>query len=79
MLFAIAGMNDAVVLAVGMGADTTPQLPGDDLDGVWSSLPFIEALKTGAPPRIGRNVAVIGGGNTAIDARARHAGSAPTR
>ena len=66
-LFAIAGMNDAVVLAVGMGADTTPHLPGDDLDGVWSSLPFIEALKTGAPPQIGRNVAVVGGGNTAID------------
>ena len=66
-LFAIAGMNDAVVLAVGMGADMTPQLPGDDLDGVWSSLPFIEALKTGAPPQIGRNVAVVGGGNTAID------------
>ena len=50
-----------------MGADTTPHLPGDDLDGVWSSLPFIEALKTGAPPQIGRNVAVVGGGNTAID------------
>ncbi|MGE5274026.1 MAG: NAD(P)-dependent oxidoreductase [Verrucomicrobiota bacterium] len=66
-LFAISGMNDAVVLAVGMGADTTPHLPGDDLDGVWSSLPFIEALKTGVPPQIGRNVAVVGGGNTAID------------
>ena len=66
-LFAIAGMNDAVVLAVGMGADTAPNLPGDDLDGVWRSLPFIEALKTGTPPPLGRNVAVIGGGNTAID------------
>jgi dihydropyrimidine dehydrogenase (NAD+) subunit PreT len=66
-LLAIRGMNDAVVLAVGMGVDTTPHLPGDDLDGVWSSLPFIEALKTGAPPQIGRNVAVVGGGNTAID------------
>jgi glutamate synthase (NADPH/NADH) small chain len=66
-LCAIAGMNDAVVLAVGMGADATLQLLGDDLEGVWSSLPFIEALKTGSPPRIGRDVAVIGGGNTAID------------
>ena len=66
-LFAIAGMNDAVVLAVGMGADTAPNLPGDDLEGVWRSLPFIEALKTGSPPPVGRTVAVIGGGNTAID------------
>jgi dihydropyrimidine dehydrogenase (NAD+) subunit PreT len=66
-LHAIAGINDAVVLAVGMGADATPHVLGEDLDGVWSSLPFIEALKSGRPPRIGRNVAVIGGGNTAID------------
>jgi len=66
-LFAIAGMNDAVVLAVGMGADTAPNLPGDDLEGVWRSLPFIEALKTGSPPPIGSTVAVVGGGNTAID------------
>jgi glutamate synthase (NADPH/NADH) small chain len=66
-LHAIAGMNDAVVLAVGMGADATPGLLGHDLDGIWGSLPFIEALKTGCPPRIGRTVAVVGGGNTAID------------
>jgi dihydropyrimidine dehydrogenase (NAD+) subunit PreT len=66
-LFAIAGMNDAVVLAVGMGVDAAPHLPGDDLDGVWRSLPFIEKLKTGTPPSVGRSVAVIGGGNTAID------------
>jgi dihydropyrimidine dehydrogenase (NAD+) subunit PreT len=66
-LFAIAGMHDAVVLAVGMGADAAPGLPGDDLDGVWRSLPFIEELKTGTPPSVGRSVAVIGGGNTAID------------
>jgi len=66
-LFAIAGMHDAVVLAVGMGADTSPHLPGEDLDGVWSSLPFIEALKTHVAPQIGRNVTVVGGGNTAID------------
>jgi glutamate synthase (NADPH/NADH) small chain len=34
---------------------------------VWESLPFIEALKTGAPPSVGRHVVVVGGGNTAID------------
>ena len=58
---------DAVFLAVGLGADTPIEYPGDDLAGVWRSLPFIEALKTGSPPRIGRDVVVIGGGNTAID------------
>jgi dihydropyrimidine dehydrogenase (NAD+) subunit PreT len=58
---------DAVVLAVGMGADADVHYPGDDLDGVWESLPFIERIKDGDPPRVGTNVAVIGGGNTAVD------------
>jgi glutamate synthase (NADPH/NADH) small chain len=42
-------------------------LPGRELPGVWDSLPFIEALKTGEAPVVGDAVAVIGGGNTAID------------
>ncbi len=58
---------DAVVLAVGMGADADVSYVGDDLEGVWESLPFIEGLKTGEPPPVGSRVAVIGGGNTAID------------
>ena len=58
---------DAVFLGVGLGPDTNVAYPGDDLPGVWNSLPFIEALKTGGPPKVGRDVIVIGGGNTAID------------
>jgi len=55
------------VLAVGMGADADVSYPGDGLPGVWESLPFIEAIKTGQLPDVGDSVAVIGGGNTAID------------
>ena len=58
---------DAVFLGVGLGADTNVSSPGDELRGVWESLPFIEAIKTGQPPKVGRHVVVIGGGNTAID------------
>jgi len=58
---------DAIVLAVGMGADLDVTYEGDQLDGVWESLPFIERLKTGEPPAVGERVAVIGGGNTAVD------------
>ena len=63
----IESFNEAVVLAVGMGADANIEYPGDDLPGVWNSLPFIEALKTGKAPEVGNSVAVIGGGNTAVD------------
>ena len=58
---------DAIVLAVGMGPDVDVGYEGDELDGVWESLPFIEQLKTGEPPPVGKRVAVIGGGNTAVD------------
>ncbi len=66
-LDAITRDADAVFLGVGMGADADVHYPGEELPGVWDSLPFIEALKTGHPPAVGRRVAVIGGGNTAID------------
>jgi dihydropyrimidine dehydrogenase (NAD+) subunit PreT len=40
---------------------------GKILPGVWDSLEFVEQIKSGRPPKIGPIVAVIGGGNTAID------------
>ncbi len=58
---------DAVFLGVGLGADLDPDLPGEALPGVWRSLDFVEALKCGRPPDVGSRVAVVGGGNTAID------------
>ena len=58
---------DAVFLGVGAGPDTDVVYPGDEREGVWNSLDFIERIKLGAPPAVGRRVVVVGGGNTAID------------
>ncbi len=58
---------DAIFLGIGMGDDAEVRYPGDDLDGVWDSLVFIASLKQGRLPEIGSKVAVIGGGNTAMD------------
>jgi len=62
--------HDAVFLAVGLGATNRLNIPGEDLDGVIDALHFIEKIKTrdwqSVP--LGRTVAVIGAGNTAIDA-----------
>ena len=66
-LATVAGQADAVVLAVGLRADTGVRYPGDGLPGVWDALPFVEATRTGRLTRVGPSVAVIGGGNTAVE------------
>lgn len=66
-LRALADSADAVFLGVGLGEDQAVRYPGDELTGVWDSLPFIEAIKLQRPPQVGERVVVVGGGNTAID------------
>lgn len=58
---------DAVLLAIGMGKDASTGCDGNGLDGVHSSLPFIERIKAADLPEIRDRVAVIGAGNTAMD------------
>ncbi|MGD8427944.1 MAG: NAD(P)-dependent oxidoreductase [Balneolaceae bacterium] len=58
---------ECIFLGIGLGRDIELHYPGEHLPGVWDSLDFIQALKTGNLPDIGHEVAVIGGGNTAID------------
>ncbi|WP_025322224.1 FAD-dependent oxidoreductase [Deferrisoma camini] len=61
--------HDAVLLATGGGRERRLGIPGEDREGVWTGLGFLRALKAGGDaPGVGRRVAVIGGGNTAIDA-----------
>jgi dihydropyrimidine dehydrogenase (NAD+) subunit PreT len=60
----------AVFVGVGLGDTKALGIPGEDLPGVVDALTFIEHLKT-HPYRetaVGRQVVVIGAGNTAIDA-----------
>jgi dihydropyrimidine dehydrogenase (NAD+) subunit PreT len=62
--------HDAVFLAIGLGETNNLNIEGEDLDGVMDALAFIEKIKTrdwkSVP--LGKTVAVIGAGNTAIDA-----------
>ena len=62
--------HDVVFLAVGLGATNKLNIPGEDLDGVYDALHFIEHIKSRDWQKIplGRTVAVVGAGNTAIDA-----------
>ena len=61
------GGYDAVFLATGAHRDRLPGVPGDDGPGVLPGLDFLKAVNRGQRPDIGHRVAIIGGGNTALD------------
>jgi dihydropyrimidine dehydrogenase (NAD+) subunit PreT len=60
---------DAIFIGVGLGETWDLNLPGENLDGVFGAMEFIEATKVRAfaEVNVGRRVACIGAGNTAID------------
>lgn len=66
----IMDQYDAILLAVGMGKIRKLGIEGESLPGVIDALDLIKQTKDGDPEavHIGRKVAVIGAGNTAIDA-----------
>lgn len=62
---------DAVFLAVGLGGVNALRIAGGDKAGVGAAVDFIAALRQAgdrAALPVGRNVVVIGGGMTAVDA-----------
>ena len=61
---------DAIFIAIGLGGGTRMNIPGENLPEVIEALDFIEEIhsKPLHTVAVGNRVAVIGGGNTAIDA-----------
>ena len=61
---------DAIFIGVGLGETEDLHIPGEDLAGCRDALSFIEETKSKRLDKleVARRVAVIGGGNTAIDA-----------
>ena len=59
---------DAVFLGMGLGAIHKLGMAGEELEGVTNALDFIAGYKSGTLKEVPSRVAVIGAGNTAIDA-----------
>jgi len=57
----------AFYLAVGASKGAKLSVPGEEKDGVMSGVDFLRAVNQGQRPAIGDKVAVIGGGNVAMD------------
>jgi glutamate synthase (NADPH/NADH) small chain len=70
------GDSDAVFLGTGAGVSAPLKIPGTDLEGIYQATPFLVRANLPAddlpsfmdsPPQVGKRVAVIGGGDSAMD------------
>lgn len=59
---------DAVVVATGLTRGVRLRLPGEELAGVHQALDLLRSRSHAEKPSLGPRVAVVGGGNTAMDA-----------
>lgn len=66
-LEALAQEHDAVVLAAGTLRPNRPGVPGEDLPGAEHGLDFLLQVNEQGRRTVGRRVAVVGGGYTAMD------------
>jgi len=73
----LLGRYDAVFIGTGAGLPYFMNVPGENLNGVYSANEFLTRLNLmrayrfpewDTPIKVGKRVAVIGGGNTAMDA-----------
>ena len=64
----VKAAHDATLVAIGAWESSSMGVPGEELDGVIGGIDFLRSVALGSPVSIGKNVAVCGGGNTAMDA-----------
>jgi len=76
----LASQFDATFLSIGTWKESWLYLPGTELTGVYPALPFLESMSKNVPVALGTRVAIIGGGNAAIDSArtAKRAGAEVT-
>ena len=64
----IKNSSDAVLIVIGAWNSMPITCPGSELFGVIGGIDFLRKVNSGENPEIGKTVAVVGGGNTAMDA-----------
>jgi NADPH-dependent glutamate synthase beta subunit-like oxidoreductase/Pyruvate/2-oxoacid:ferredoxin oxidoreductase delta subunit len=61
-------LHDVVFLGIGAGVGLKLGIPGEDGTNAWTGTDFLSAVNRDNPVDLGRQVVVVGGGNTAMDA-----------
>ena len=76
----LASQYDAAFISIGTWKESWLYVPGTELTGVYPALPFLESVAAGQTIKLGSRVAIIGGGNAAIDSArtARRMGATAT-
>ena len=62
------GDFDAIFVAVGAHISKRTDIPSRDAGKMLDAISFLKDVETGNAPKLGRRVAIYGGGNTAMDA-----------
>jgi len=62
-----SGNFDAVFVAIGAHISKHIDIPARDAGKMLDAVSFLASAEAGAPPKLGRRVAIYGGGNTAMD------------
>ena len=60
--------HDATLVAIGAWSSMSTRTKGEELEGVVGGIDFLQKVALGEETGMGKNVAVVGGGNTAMDA-----------
>ncbi len=63
----MAAGYSAVFLGVGAWEDFSLGIEGENLDGCFTGINFLQRISGGEKIKLGRTAAVVGGGNTAVD------------
>jgi len=63
-----AGGYDAILVAIGAHRNARLRIPGEDAAGVVDAVGWLRRVNLGERPEVGKRVAVVGGGNTTLDA-----------
>lgn len=64
----IRAHHDAVYVSIGAWQSSKMDVPGEALDGVMGGIDFLTKFAVNEPVKTGDRIAIIGGGNTAMDA-----------
>lgn len=64
----IRNSHEATLVAIGAWKSSSMRIAGEELEGVYGGIDFLRSVALKNPVSLGRKVAVIGGGNTAMDA-----------